>query len=40
MVIVIQKLDKISSGGVELINCEYSPEMLSELAKMDGAIIV
>ena len=35
-----QKLDKISSGGVELINCEYSPEMLSELAKMDGAIIV
>ena len=35
-----QKLDKISSGGVELINCGYSPEMLSELAKMDGAIIV
>ena len=35
-----QKLDKISSGGVELINCEYSPEMLGELAKMDGAIIV
>ena len=34
------KLDKISSGGVDLINCEYSPEMLSELAKMDGAIIV
>ena len=34
------KLDKISSGGIELINCEYSPEMLSELAKMDGAIIV
>ncbi len=34
------KLDKISSGGVELIDCEYSPEMLSELAKMDGAIIV
>ena len=34
------KLDKISSGGVDLIDCEYSPEMLSELAKMDGAIIV
>ena len=34
------KLEKISSGGVDLINCEYSPEMLSELAKMDGAIIV
>ena len=34
------KLDKISSGGVNLIDCEYSPEMLSELAKMDGAIIV
>ena len=34
------KLDKISSGGIDLINCEYSPEMLSELAKMDGAIIV
>ena len=34
------KLDKISSGGIDLIDCEYSPEMLSELAKMDGAIIV
>ncbi len=34
------KLDKISSGGIDLINCEYSPEMLGELAKMDGAIIV
>ena len=34
------KLDKISSGGINLKNCEYSPEMLSELAKMDGAIIV
>ena len=34
------KLDKISSGGLGLIDCEYSPEMLSELAKMDGAIIV
>ena len=34
------RLDKISSGGIDLINCEYSPEMLSELAKMDGAIIV
>ena len=34
------KLDKISSGGVDLIDCKYSPEMLSELAKMDGAIIV
>ena len=34
------KLDKISSGGIILNNCSYSPEMLSELAKMDGAIIV
>jgi len=34
------KLDKISSGGITLDNCEYSPEMLSELSKMDGAIIV
>jgi diadenylate cyclase len=34
------KLDKISSGGITLNNCSYSPEMLSELAKMDGAIIV
>ena len=34
------KLEKISSGGVTLKNCSYTPEMLSELAKMDGAIIV
>ncbi len=34
------KLEKISSGGVALSNCSYTPEMLSELAKMDGAIIV
>lgn len=34
------KLDKISSGGITLDDCEYSPEMLSELSKMDGAIIV
>ena len=34
------KLDKISSGGITLYNCEYTPEMLSELSKMDGAIIV
>ena len=34
------KLEKISSGGVALKNCSYTPEMLSELAKMDGAIIV
>ena len=34
------KLEKISSGGITLNNCSYSPEMLSELAKMDGAIIV
>ena len=34
------KLDKISSGGIELTNCTFTPEMLSELAKMDGAIIV
>ena len=34
------KLEKISSGGINLIDCNYSPEMLSELSKMDGAIIV
>ncbi len=34
------KLDKLSSGGLNLINCIYTPEMLSELSKMDGAIIV
>ena len=34
------KLEKISSGGVSLNNCTYTPEMLSELSKMDGAIIV
>jgi diadenylate cyclase len=34
------KLEKISSGGINLKNCAYSPEMLSELAKMDGAIII
>ena len=34
------KLEKISSGGITLNNCAYTPEMLSELAKMDGAIIV
>lgn len=34
------KLDKISSGGIILNDCTYSPEMLSELSKMDGAIIV
>jgi diadenylate cyclase len=34
------KLDKISSGGITLNNCSYTPEMLSELAKMDGAIVV
>ena len=34
------KLDKISSGGITLNNCEYSPEMLCELSKMDGAIVV
>jgi len=34
------KLEKISSGGVSLNNCSYTPEMVSELAKMDGAIIV
>ena len=34
------KLEKISSGGITLNNCSYTPEMLSELAKMDGAIIV
>ena len=34
------KLEKISSGGINLIDCRYSPEMLSELSKMDGAIIV
>ena len=30
------KLEKISSGGIILNNCSYTPEMLSELAKMDG----
>ncbi len=34
------KLDKISSGGIILNDCQYSPEMLSELSKLDGAIIV
>jgi diadenylate cyclase len=34
------KLDKISSGGIILSDCKYSPEMLSELSKMDGAIVV
>ena len=34
------KLEKISSGGIYLTDCSYSPEMLSELSKMDGAIIV
>ena len=34
------KLEKISSGGITLNNCSYTPEMLSELSKMDGAIIV
>ena len=34
------KLDKISSGGINLYNCKFTPEMLCELAKMDGAIIV
>ena len=34
------KLEKISSGGVSLNSCSYTPEMMSELAKMDGAIIV
>ena len=34
------KLEKISSGGLILNDCEFSPEMLSELSKMDGAIVV
>ena len=34
------KIDRISSGGFTLNDCEYSPEMLSELSKMDGAIVV
>ena len=34
------KLEKISSGGITLNDCEYSPEMMSELSKMDGAVIV
>ena len=34
------KLEKISSGGINLKNCPYTPEMLSELAKMDGAVVV
>ena len=32
------KLEKISSGGLILNDCEFSPEMLSELSKMDGAL--
>ena len=34
------KLERISSGGINLTNCDFTPEMLGELAKMDGAIIV
>ena len=34
------KLEKLSSGGLNLKNCAYTAEMLSELSKMDGAIIV
>ena len=34
------KPEKISSGGLILNDCEFSPEMLSELSKMDGAIVV
>ena len=34
------KLEKLSSGGINLSNCDFTPEMLCELAKMDGAIIV
>lgn len=34
------KLDRISSGGISLNDCDFSPEMLSELSKLDGAIIV
>ncbi len=34
------KLEKLSSGGLNLNNCTFTAEMLSELSKMDGAIIV
>ena len=34
------KLERISSGGINLTNCDFTPEMLGELAKMDGAIVV
>ncbi len=34
------KLEKLSSGGLNLNNCIFTAEMLSELSKMDGAIIV
>ena len=34
------KLERISSGGINLTNCGFTPEMLGELAKMDGAIVV
>tara|TARA_Y100001970_G_scaffold231781_1_gene288235 strand:- start:19175 stop:20233 length:1059 start_codon:yes stop_codon:yes gene_type:complete len=34
------KLERISSGGLSLNECDFSPEMLAELSKMDGAIIV
>ena len=34
------KLEKISTGGLTLSDCQFTPEMLSELSKMDGAIVV
>lgn len=34
-----QEVQKIMDGGFE-INCEYTPERMFELAKMDGAIIL
>ena len=34
------KMERISSGGIRLTNCSYTPEMLSELAKLNGALVV
>ena len=33
-------IEKIAAGGIELRNADFTPAMLAELAKMDGAIIV
>ena len=33
-------IERIAAGGIELRDAEFTPAMLAELAKMDGAIIV